>query len=140
MQTTDDVVDILSRMTLFADVSRGQLEGLSHSFEEDSVEPGQRLLRKGFAGSGFYVILSGEAAVQVDGEARLSLGPGDFFGEISVLLDEPPTADVVAVTPLRCLVLSGAELERFLLQYPKVMFRLLQAMATRLSRPFQWHG
>ncbi|HVF76064.1 MAG TPA: cyclic nucleotide-binding domain-containing protein [Acidimicrobiales bacterium] len=140
MQSTDDVVDILARMTLFADISRSQLEGLSHYFDEVSVEAGQRLLRKGFAGGGFSVILSGEAAVHVDGEQRMALAPGDFFGEISVLLDEAPTADVVAVTPMRCLVLSGQDLKRFLLQYPKVMFRLLQAMAQRLSRPFQWHG
>lgn len=135
-----DVVDILSRMSLFADLSRTQVEALSHDFEEVAVAPGDRLLRKGFAGNGFHVILSGEASVSTDGDVRLTLGRGDFFGEVTVLLDEKATADVTAITPLRCLVLPADELQSFLLTYPPVMYRLLQSVALRMARPFQWHG
>ena len=62
---------------------------------------GERILRQGLTGSGFYVILDGAADVRIDGEKRATLARGDFFGEVSILLGEPPTADVVA-TSTRC--------------------------------------
>ena len=139
MQTTD-VIDALAGLSLFADLSRPQLESVAHTWEEEWHPEGQRILRQGFSGNNFYVILEGEAAVQIDGQDRASLGKGDFFGEISVLLGEAPTADVVAVRPLRCLVLGGPQVEEFLIATPKLMFRLLQAEARRLRTTIQWRA
>jgi CRP-like cAMP-binding protein len=135
-----DVVDILAGLALFADLGRPQLESVAHTFEEEMFQEGQRILRQGFAGSNFYVILDGEASVRVDGRDLAMLGRGDFFGEVSVLLGEPPTADVVATRPMRCLVLPGAEVEPFLTSYPKVLFRMLQAEARRLRATIQWQS
>jgi CRP-like cAMP-binding protein len=45
---------------------------------------------------------------------------------------EPPIADVVATRPLRCIVIGGPGLESFLVEHPRVIFRMLQAMARRL--------
>ena len=53
------------------------------------------MLRRGLSGSGFYVILDGEAAVEIAGDDEpRRLRRGDFFGEVSTLLDCKPTADV----------------------------------------------
>jgi CRP-like cAMP-binding protein len=68
------------------------------------------------------------------------LGRGEFFGEVSVLLGEVPTADVVALRPLRCLVLSGPDTEPFLLSHPRVMYRILQAQARRLRNANLWRS
>lgn len=136
----DDVVDILANLALFADLSRPQLESVAHTFEEEMFQEGQRILRQGFAGSNFYVILEGEASVRVNGRDLATLGRGDFFGEVSVLLGEPPTADVVAARPMRCLVLPGGEVERFLTSVPPVLFRMLQAEARRLRATIQWQS
>ncbi|MEX0625216.1 MAG: cyclic nucleotide-binding domain-containing protein, partial [Chloroflexota bacterium] len=65
---------------------------------------------------------------------------GDFFGEMSLLLGSAPTADVTARTPLRCLVLSGPDLHGFLDKHPTVMYRMLVAMARRLSAANQHSG
>jgi len=128
------VVDTLAGLSLFADLGRPQLIAVAHTFSEDSFPPGQRILRQGFAGSGFYVILDGEVAVAIDGEERARLGKGDFFGEISLLLGENPVADIVARTPLRALHLAGADLHGFLLAHPPVMYRMLQSVSRRLVR------
>jgi len=136
----EDVVDTLASLTLFADLTRPQLEAVAHTFEEEIVPEGQRVIRQGFAGTGFYVILEGEASVRVDGEERATLGRGDFFGEVSILLGAPPIADVVATRPLRCLVLPGPELERFLVGYPRVTYRLVQTLARRLQSATQWRS
>jgi len=132
------VAETLGQLALFADLSPSQLEVIAHSHEEDVFAAGERVLRRGLSGGNFYVILEGEAAVELDGEERHRLGRGDFFGEISALTDDPPTADVVAVTLLRCLVIPGPQLEQLLLDRPKLMLRLLRMEARRLRSSLEW--
>jgi CRP-like cAMP-binding protein len=130
--SAQQLVDTLSSLTLFADLSRPQLEQVAHKMTEESFPVGQRILRQGFTGTGFYVILDGEVAVKIDGEERARLSKGDFFGEMSILLGEPPVADVVTVRQLHVLHLGGPELEGFLRDHPPVMYRMLKAIALRL--------
>src|SRR5260370_40182216 len=96
MDVRDDVVDVLAGFSLFADLSTPELESMVETFGEETFQEGDRVLRQGLAGSSFYVILEGSAAIQVDGVDRSTLRPGDFFGEISCLLGVPPVADILA--------------------------------------------
>ena len=140
MATRDELADAIAGMTLFADLPAAQLEGVTHAFEERFFPEGERILRQGIRGSAFYIILDGEASVLVDGEARATLGRGDFFGEVSILLGDPPVADVVALRPLRCLVIDGPSVQPFLLAHPPVMYRMLQAQARRLRNANRWRS
>jgi CRP-like cAMP-binding protein len=140
MTTTDELVDSIAGMALFADLTTPQLEAVAHRFEERLFPEGERILRQGLSGSGFYVIVEGAASVVVDGTPRATLIRGDFFGEVSILLGESPVADVVALRALRCLVLPGSDVELFLLDHPKVMFRMLQAQARRLRNANRWRS
>ncbi|HSC51896.1 MAG TPA: cyclic nucleotide-binding domain-containing protein, partial [Gaiellaceae bacterium] len=115
-----------------------QLEAVAHTHEEDVFAAGERVLRKGLTGGNFYVILEGEAAVELDGRQLARLGRGDFFGEISALIGDAPTADVVAVTILRCLVIPAQQLERLLLDRPQFALRLLRLEARRLRNTLEW--
>lgn len=132
MATRDEIADAIAGMALFADLTTPQLMGVASRFEEAFFAEGARVLRQGLTGSAFHVILDGEAAVVVDGTRRATLGRGEFFGEVSILLGEPPTADVIATRPLRCIILAGTAIEGFLVDHPRVMFRMLQAQARRL--------
>jgi len=136
----DDMVDVLAGVALFADFDRPQLEAIAHTLDEEWFADGQRVLRQGFAGTGLYFIVDGEAAVEIDGEERARLGRGEYFGEVSVLLGDSPVADVVADGPLRCLVLAEPDVERFLTAHPALMFRMLQAQARRLRSANLWRG
>ena len=129
-----EILDALASLALFSDLDRPQLQAVAHTMTEESFPAGQRVLRQGFSGSGFFVILDGDVVVRVDGGDVATLGKGDFFGEISLLLGEPPVADIVAVGPVRALQLAGPELREFLLAYPQVMYRMLQAVSRRLDR------
>ena len=140
MEARPEIVERLSQLALFADLSRPQVEAVAHTFDEEVFAEGQRVLRQGLSGGAFYLILDGEAVVQVDGEQRARLGRGDFFGEISVLTGEAPVADVVAETLLRCLVVPGPELKTFLLEQPQVMLRVLRAEAQRLRNATAWQA
>jgi CRP-like cAMP-binding protein len=128
-----EILDALARLSLFSDLERPQLESVAHTMSEESFPAGQRILRQGFAGSGFFIILDGEVSVRIDGHDISRLGKGDFFGEISLLLGEPPIADVVTLTPVTALQLAGPDLRAFLLTFPPVMFRMLQSVSRRLA-------
>ena len=138
MAVRDDNVNTIAAFSLFADLNGPQLEEVAHLFDETFFGEGERILRQGVSGSGFYVILEGTAAIRVNGVDRSTLKAGDYFGEISCLLGEVPIADIVAATPLRCLVLPGGQLEGFLTAHPKVMYRLLQGEARKLKNTTKW--
>ena len=84
------------------------------------------------AGAGLFIVIDGEVGVIIDDEERATLTTGSFFGEISVLLGEPTTADIIVRRPLRCLVIPPERAETFLVAHPRVMFRMFQTEARRL--------
>ena len=140
MDVRQDVVDILSGFALFADLTTPELENLVQTFGEVYFSDGERIIRQGLTATGFYVVLEGGATIVVGGKERSQLRPGDFFGEISCLLGEPPTADIVAKGALRCLVLPPSGVEEFLVANPHVMYRVLQGEARKLRTTTRWLG
>lgn len=140
MADETQLVDTLAGFALFADLDLPALERVAHMTEEVAYPAGEKVIRQGLTGLGLHVILEGTAAVVVDGTERAWFGPGDFFGEISVLLGIPPVADIVAIRHLRALALAANETEAFLLANPRVMYRMLQAMARRIRAANRWSG
>jgi CRP-like cAMP-binding protein len=138
MAGRDELIDAIAGFGLFADLSSAQLQAIVHIFEERRFEAGERVLRQGLSGSGFHIIVEGEVSIVVDETERARLGRGDFFGEVSILLGEPSSADVIATYPVRCLVLAGNRVEEFLVANPKVTYRILQAEARRLRAANRW--
>ena len=128
----EQILERISSFALFADLSEAQLRSIAHEFEETYFAAGERVLRKGISGGGFYLILEGRATARVDGAVANRLMPGDFFGEVSVLLAVAPANDVIAETELRCLVLPAPSLERILVAHPRLAYRMLQAEARKL--------
>jgi CRP-like cAMP-binding protein len=140
MDVKDDVVGIIAGFSLFAGLSSPELDLIARVFEEAWFGEGERILRQGFTGTSFYIILEGTAAIHVNDVARDTLRPGDFFGEISCLLGVSPTADIVAERALRCLVLPAPQLEAFLVANPRVMYKVLQGEARKLRSTIGWHS
>lgn len=140
MDRYQEIADVLAGLSLFSDLATPQVRAVVELMDEATFQAGERVLRQGLTGSGFYLILDGEASVVVDGEPRATLSRGDFFGEVSILLGEPPTADIVAGGEMRCLVISAAQLDALLMSYPRVMYRMMQAQARRLRRANQWRS
>jgi CRP-like cAMP-binding protein len=133
-----DIVEKLARLALFAELSRTQIESIAHRFDEALFAEGERVLRTGLTGGALYVIVEGDAVIRIDGTERARFGPGEFFGEIGVLIDEVPNADVEAATILRCLAIPGADVKPFLTSFPTVMYRMLQTEARRLRVTTEW--
>ena len=129
---TDDLLDSVARLALFADLDRGRLAELVPMLEEVSFGEGEWIVRRGDENVGLHVIVEGEVGVVLEGEDLATLPTGSFFGEISALLGEPVVADVVARSPVRCLFVPVEAVEGFLLENPRVMWRMLQTEARRL--------
>jgi CRP-like cAMP-binding protein len=129
----------LARLSLFAGLAAPQLEAVAAVLDDASFPRGARVIREGFEGESFYVITDGEAAVQIDGQERARLHPGDFFGEVSILTGDATAADVVAETEeLRCAVLPGAELVPMLRAHPELAVQMLRTSAHRLRSANLW--
>lgn len=140
MAGRDEIVAALAQFTLFSDLGTAQLEAVAGQLEEAFFREGSRILRQGLSGSGFHIVLEGECSVCVDGQERARLGRGEFFGEVTVLLGDPPTADVIALTPVRCLLLAAPNAEAFFVSLPRLMYRMLQAQARRLRAANSWRS
>jgi CRP-like cAMP-binding protein len=140
MAGQEEIADGIAGFAMFADLSTPQLQEIAHTFEERFFPEGERILRQGLTGSGFFIILDGSCSIVVDGQERATLSRGEFFGEVSILLGESPVADVVAITPVRCLFLAGPSVESFLIGHPRVMYRMLQAQARRLRNANRWRS
>ncbi len=134
------MIELLSRLALFADLSAPELEAIAHILEDRRFADGERVLRQGLSGSGFYIILDGEAEIRVAAKGYGILGRGEFFGEVSSLLGVAPIADIVAVRSLRCAVIPGPALETFMVGHPRVLFRMLQAEARKLQQATSWRS
>ena len=133
-----ELADTIARFALFADLTTPQREQVVDVFSEQWFADGEKILRQGLSGSGLYVVLDGAAAIRIDGVDRATLRAGDYFGEISCLLGEAPTADIVALGALRCLVLASSQVESFLKANPNVMYRLLQGEARKVRTTTKW--
>lgn len=140
MAGREEIVAALAQFSLFADLTSAQLEAIAGELDEGWFADGARILRQGLSGSGLYVVLDGSCAIVVDGQERARLERGEFFGEVSVLLDSAPSADVVAIGAVRCLALPAPEVRRVLAAYPPLMFRMLQVQARRLKAANEWRS
>jgi CRP/FNR family transcriptional regulator, cyclic AMP receptor protein len=127
-----DTAARLGRLGIFADLTEAELRDVAVELDEQSFPEGRWVLRQGETGTGLFIIVDGEVGVVIDDDERATLTTGSFFGEVSVLLGEPVTADIVVRKPLSCLVIPPRRAEEFLIAYPRVMYRMLQIEARRL--------
>jgi CRP-like cAMP-binding protein len=116
----------LGAIPLFADLDDDQLDRLAAATSEFEAPAGQALIERGRPGSGIFVLELGQAIVEAP-EGKRELGPGDIFGERSLLGDDiARTARVRAETDVRCLAIARPEIERLLAEDPRVATRLAQ--------------
>ena len=125
---------------LLADAPEQDLQAVVTEFADVSAEGGDLLLQQGSASGGFGFLLEGQVAVRVNGAEVTRLGRGEPFGEISALLGDPTTADVVALGPVRFLMLPRERLRDFLTRHPDLCYCMLQAEARRLRNPDRWYS
>ena len=129
---SDPKTAALKRVPLFSRCSENELRFITSRTDELSVDAGRPLTTQGKPADTFYVLLDGEATVEIDGRTRRRLAAGDFFGEISMLDRGPATATVTTTSPARLMVMSHPQFRDAIKGNSDVLSRVLEAMAERL--------
>jgi MFS family permease len=99
-------LELLRSIPIFSPLSPPVLEGLAARLEPVLVGPGEAVVEQGDHGDRFYLVVSGEVEVAIDGKPQGTLGPGEHFGEIALLRDVPRTATVTASTDVELFALE----------------------------------
>ena len=126
-------VELLRGVALFADLNNRELRAIAGAMTQRRVDAGQSLAVEGTQGIGFFVIESGTAKITVEGEERRTVGPGDYFGEIALIVDTPRTATVTAETPLVAWAIASWAFRPIVQENAKVAWRLLDSLARMLA-------
>jgi len=117
------VKERLRALLLFSDLDDEQLEALAAGAQELTVAAGKPLIQRGDPGSGVFVLEEGRAVVHAP-EGSRELGPGDVFGERSLLDGGERTARVRAETDVRCIAIPRPVLESVIAAHPQLAERL----------------
>lgn len=131
--------EALRAIPLFANVDDHDLAKIAVSAVLCTYSKNSIIITEGDTSSSLYVILSGEAKVFVsDGDGRTNvinrLGPGDYFGELSLIDGEPRSASIETLTKCQLSVFSRQHFVSYLEANPRVAIRLLEGMVQRLRR------
>ena len=131
--------DVLKRVPLFADLSEADLARFGEVTREREYPKNSVILFEDDPGDALYIVSTGQVKVVLIGEdgreVILSvLGDGDFFGEMSLIDDEPRSAHVIAMRDSHLLVLRRDDFQLQLEQHPKVALELLRVLVQRLRR------
>ena len=127
-----ELVERLRTVPLLSGCSARELASISGALKEVEFPAGREIVKEGHAGAGLHVIMEGQAKVVVGDRTRKRLGPGAFFGEISLLDNGPRTATVVAETPVRTVALSSWNFRSVLKEHPSLAIKMLEELARRI--------
>ena len=129
---SDPKTRALGQVPLFSQLSNSELEFVASRCDEVDVRAGRHLTTQGKPGDSFYVLLDGEAHVEVDGKPRRTMKEGDFFGEISMLDRGLASATVTVSKDSRLLVMSHAQFRDAIKASEPLLVKVLAAMGERL--------
>jgi len=129
---SDARLGLLSGLELFAGSPDESLRAVAERAAEIDFEPGHHIVQQGQVGTGLYLVISGRVRVMRGSEVLAELGPGEVFGELGVLDQEPRLASVVAEEPTRCLGIASWDFIDLLETDPHLALGLLRVLARRL--------
>lgn len=124
--------ETLKAVPLFSGMSARELNKVLEIAKEVVHDAGQPIVEADREGVGFHLILDGTAEAMVGGTTVGTLGPGAYFGEMSLLDGKPRSATVIAVTTLRTLALPSWTFNQLLDKHPEMMRAMLVELCSRL--------
>jgi CRP/FNR family cyclic AMP-dependent transcriptional regulator len=127
----DDKLAQLRSVPLFAGLKDRELKDVLGRTREVEHTGGE-IVEEGAKGIGFHLILDGTATVLQHGEVRRTLGPGDYFGEISLIDGKPRSATIRPDGPIRTLSLAAWNFEPLIEKHPKLAHELLLGLCAHV--------
>src|SRR6185295_7354560 len=128
---------VLKSMPMFATFSPEQLQALMGMISRRSAPRGAAIMHEGDPTDSLYIVISGRLKVmmgEADGkETILSIiGPGEFFGEMGLIDDNPRSASVVAIEPCELLALTRRDFRKCLVENLGLAMAVMRVLVRRL--------
>jgi CRP-like cAMP-binding protein len=124
--------DFLARVPIFSACTPEEIAAVAAATQESFFQPGQIVVTQGTPGQAFYLVMEGQVEYVRDGNVLGTFGPGEFFGEMSLLDEAPRSATVRAVEPTSCLMLSSWDFKALLMKKPEIAIKLLEVLSRRI--------
>ncbi|HEX5164602.1 MAG TPA: cyclic nucleotide-binding domain-containing protein, partial [Thermomicrobiales bacterium] len=135
------------RLGVYSPLDDAVFDEMRDYLEERVWEAGSVIVRQGDPGRDFYVIVEGDVQIELEDPETgrepsviAQLGPGQYFGELSLLTDQPRNASVVAVSRCRVLSLSRDAFETYLAESPAARQRLNEISKARIRDDESGYG
>ena len=132
--STINLRELLRRISYFSQCRDWELRQLIEYGYRQSFKAGEVLFKEGNPGSSFYIVLSGSVEVyleKLDQKVVATRGEGEFFGEMSLLLDAPRSASVRAVEETLLFVVERSNLQPILQRHPELADHISEELALR---------
>jgi CRP/FNR family transcriptional regulator, cyclic AMP receptor protein len=126
------VLKLFGTVPVFASLGKRHLQGLADSASERTFNPGDVIVSQGEVGVGFFLVAEGQVTIEKTGKVVATLGPGNFFGEMALLDEQPRTANVKATSRTRVYVVSPWEFWGSVGKDPEALRALLKETVRRL--------
>lgn len=124
----------IKKVPLFSELSKSEVKSLAQLMTAVNINSGKTVVREGDVGREFMIILDGTASVSREGKKLATLGPGDFFGEMSLLGSGPRSATVTAETDLILEALNRREFASMLDKNPGIAEKVLSDAKDRVTQ------
>lgn len=128
----DEKIDLLRTVPLFAGLDDRELERVSTLADIVDLPADRPLMTQGQQGWEMFIVVSGSARIERDGQSLGERGPGEVLGEIALLDGGPRTATVTLSQQSRLLVVARREFQSLMDEFPEIRLRVLEAVAHRL--------
>lgn len=115
VRVTEQICEYLKDTEFFRDLTPRTLADVANMFHAEDFLPGESIVLEGEEGEQFYMIEKGKVAVKTraTGDDPVNeLGPGAYFGEVSLIKDQPRNASIIAIEPTTCFVLDREEFRK----------------------------
>jgi CRP/FNR family transcriptional regulator, cyclic AMP receptor protein len=126
-------IDLIKGVPLFSAASKQELAEIASIADEIDLPEGKVLIREGDSGREFFALVEGTAEVERGGKKVAAIGPGDFFGEISLISKTPRNATITTTSPVRALVITDRAFRQLLDHAPQIQIGVLSALAERVA-------
>lgn len=127
-------IDVLRSVPLFSGLSDRELRKVRGISKEVTHEAGHVIVESDHSAIGFHLITNGTVDAAVGGEVVGKMGPGDYFGEMSLLDGKPRSATVTAATELKTIVIPSWSFNQMLDRHPEMMRALLVELCARIRQ------
>jgi CRP-like cAMP-binding protein len=132
MAGSSDANSMIGSVPFFRGLQEKTRKAVASQGKEMSYKAGDSIVDEGTMGVGFYLILDGKAEVRKGGKILATLSKGQFFGEMSLIDEQPRSADVVAVAPTKCWALTSWAFAALVKTRPEIALNMLKELVKRL--------